>query len=131
MFCLGSRMGIFCCSSCIEARGWAGIRGRSALLAGGGGGCFPKSLRISPDRRGGGGEGGCEAISRGDRRGSSKGVELLLGILNGLFGTKGVDGAVLDSGLSSVWASIECGRKDCDFGGDSGGSIMRAGVFAE
>lgn len=58
-----------------EAR--EGIKGFSALLTGGGVGFASlKSLsrRSSVDRRGGGGEGGCEGGSRGDLRGSSTGV---------------------------------------------------------
>ena len=102
----------------------------SALLAGGGGGCFVFSRSSSPDLRGGGGDGGCELESLGDLPGSRMGVVLRLGILNGLLGTDGVVGAVLGSGLRSVWESMVCVLDGKALGGESGGSTIKAGVLA-
>lgn len=60
------------------------LLGFSARFTGGGSAdcaLTSRSLRISTDRRGGGGDGGCEAASLGDRRGSMIGVCGRLGIL--------------------------------------------------
>lgn len=57
------------------------ILGFSDLLTGGGRGLYVDSRRIiSPDLRGGGGDGGCDGVSEGDLLGSSRGVCGLLGI---------------------------------------------------
>jgi len=65
-----------------DMAGCAGILGFSRRLMGGGAWRFSRSLLSSADLLGGGGEGGCEGESLGDRRGSSVGVCGRLGILN-------------------------------------------------
>jgi hypothetical protein len=65
----------------IRAKGLLAILGFSARLTGGGGALKEASRLNSPDRRGGGGEGGLDAESLGDFPGSKRGVLGLLGIL--------------------------------------------------
>lgn len=88
------------------------------------------SLRISPDRLGGGGEGGCEADNLGERRGSSEGVCGRLGILKAreVVGVVGVDepeSAAFKKAGASAMENLEMEF----FGGDWGGSIRTEGAL--
>ncbi len=101
---LGSSLGAL--SPTIDRR----VLGLSARLTGGGttDEVFASRSRLSStDLRGGGGEGGCGEVSRGDeRRVSRPGVVGRLGILNGRDGgVTGVGGALVGSGFRRAAAS--------------------------
>lgn len=128
----------------ISAAGWLGcekrenraapISGFSARLTGGGTGLLPslgsRSRLNSPDRLGGGGDGGLEGVRRGDRRGSAFGVRGRLGILNCFVA---VDG---DEGLTRESVFTKAGRSPVGtppvplFGGECGGSTVSDGGCA-
>jgi len=95
---------------------------------GGGTGLFSlnsRSLLSSPERRGGGGDGGCDAAIRGDLPVSKIGVCGRPGILNG-FGVAGDAGFARESVLRKAGRSPTATSGPL-FGGDWGGSIMRDG----
>lgn len=112
------------------------MTGFSARLTGGGTGLTSltsRSLLNSPDLRGGGGEGGCDGVNRGDFRGSRTGVRGSktgvwgrLGILKILGPVEGDTGLIRESvcknpGLSPPGTSADL------LGGDCGGSTSRDG----
>ena len=91
---------------------------------GGGTGLDSRSLLSSAERRGGGGEGGWEALSRGDFRGSRTGVCGRLGILKVLAADGDALGPV--SGLTKLGRSPTAISVPL-LGGDCGGWIMKDG----
>ena len=111
-----------------------GISGFSALLTGGGIGFVSlTSRRISVDRRGGGGEGGWEGVSRGDLRdsrmgvrGSNIGVCGRLGILKFRGPVAGDCGLTSESVLRKPTRSAP-GTSPIFLGGDCGGSMRSEG----
>lgn len=117
----------------------APISGFSARFTGGGTGLAPSlvsrsrlnspdRLGSSPDRRGGGGEGGCEGDRRGDLlRGSSTGVRGRLGDLTGFVGAAGEVGLMSESVFTKAGRS-PVGRPTPRLGGECGGSTVRAGA---
>lgn len=111
------------------------LLGFSARLIGGGTGGRPltSSLFISPERLGGGGEGGPEvAESLGDRRGSRPGVTGLLGGALGILNVRGeeatgVGGALFGSTCSCPFSKLRGVLIPLLLGGECGGSIRTAG----
>lgn len=102
--------------------------GLSCRLGGGIGAGFV-SLRISPDRLGGGGDGGLDPFARGERGGGSTGVGVRgrLGILKvGLEGPA-VDGAITASGFRNGEWSEDGSTVTCLLGGDWGGCTVKDG----
>jgi hypothetical protein len=102
--------------------------GFSARLMGGGK-ALESCLFSSPDLRGGGGDGGCEAVNRGDLRGSRTGVCGRLGILNGRGDPDGVVGVVTVSGFKNWGTSPWARFITLPLGGDIGGCTRTAGAF--
>jgi hypothetical protein len=85
------------------------IRGFSARFIGGGTALVSRSrsrsrsLLSSADRRGGGGEGGCDGASRGDLAASRMGVcGVLLGILKERVGVAGEADLISESGFRKL-----------------------------
>ena len=108
----------------------APINGFSARLTGGGTGRPPslisRSRLSSPDRLGGGGEGGCEGVRRGDLRGSRTGVRGRLGVLNGFVAVAGDVGLIKESVFTNAGRS-PVGSPAPLFGGECGGSTVSDG----
>lgn len=99
----------------------AGIRAFSLRGAGGGGAVLIVSLRLSsPDRLGGGGEGGLEPAGRGDLGPliDGEGVCDRLGILNPRDEPPGVEGVAIVSGLRNGGWSPTARVDKRPFGGD-------------
>lgn len=95
------------------------IVGFSARFTGGGTGFI--SRLNSPDRRGGGGDGGLEPVVFESRRGSRTGEWVRLGILNVRGELAGVVAAVIDSGLRKAVCSLRFTWVVRSLGGESGG----------
>lgn len=113
--------------------GLLAILGFSDLLTGGGRGLYVDSRRtISPDLRGGGGDGGCDGVSEGDLLGSNRGVCGLLGIRKCL-GEEAPE--VAEMGVLSVERYVGPPEmfkfEGFIFGGDCGGCIVTAGGGAD
>ncbi len=137
----GSGAGLAGCENRLKRA--APISGFSARFTGGGIGLAPTSLTSlvsrsrlnspdrrgsSPDRLGGGGEGGCEGDRRGDLlRGSSTGVRGRLGVLTGFVGAAGEVGLMSESVLTKAGRS-PVGSPTPRLGGECGGSTVRAGA---
>ena len=99
----------------------APISGFSARLTGGGiprpASLFSRSRLSSPDRRGGGGDGGCVGARRGDTRGSRTGVRGRLGILN-CFVADAVDGDLTRESVFTNAGRSPVGKPTPLFGGE-------------
>lgn len=108
------------------------MTGFSARLIGGGTGLCPssRSLLSSTDLLGGGGEGGCDGVRRGDFRGSTTGVCERLGVLKLWIADAG------DEGVTTASALTKAGRSPVGtpftplFGGEWGGSTVSDGGSA-
>lgn len=87
------------------------------------------SLRISPDRLGGGGDGGFEPFARGDRGGTNTGVGVRgrLGILKLCLCAPAGDDPATASGFKYGEWSREGRTAECFFGGDCGGCTVKDG----
>lgn len=99
----------------------AGISAFSLRGAGGGGGTLGSRIRlISPDRLGGGGDGGREPPGRGDLGALNDGEVLSdrLGILKDRLPPVGVDGVVTASGFINEGWSPTARAETRFFGGD-------------
>ena len=106
---------------------WAGIFGFSARFTGGGAGLVSRSLLNSPDRRGGGGDGGCDGVSRGDLRRSNVGVSGRLGILKWRGDAAGDTGFTMASAFRKAGWSPVAIFSSLPLGGDWGGSTRTEG----
>lgn len=85
--------------------------------------------RSSADRRGGGGEGGLKAVTLGELRGSRPGERVRLGILNCFAATAGeADGLTISSEFKKLGWSFTATFRDLPFGGECGGSTVKAGA---
>jgi hypothetical protein len=108
----------------------AGISAFSLRGAGGGGGTLGSRVRLSsPDRLGGGGDGGREPPGRGDLGALSDGEVLSdrLGILKDRPPAVGVEGVATASGFMNEGWSPTARAETRFFGGDCGGRTVTAG----